>query len=81
MRVSIVLFMALFVTGCTFGTPVYTKYNSNGAFILTQKYSKDILCVKDAGFVHSNKLRCYYVSDTGKNKNGAWSTGSTTGSL
>ena len=58
------LFLAtIFATGCSFGTPVYVKHNDNGAFVLTQEFNNDILCVKDKDFKRSGKLRCYYVTE------------------
>jgi len=62
-RLFIVCLLVSSLVGCVVGTPAYRKLNNNGAFLLTQLYNEDILCVRDEK-IKTKKLRCYYVSDS-----------------
>ena len=68
------LVLALFISGCSIGIgPNFKKINKNGAFLLTQKFDKDILCVKSemlADQTEDKTTRCYYV--TGDYKRSNW---------
>ena len=66
MKASIAVFAAVFFAGCSFGVgPHFKKINKNGAFLLQQKYNKDIICFKagnEKSKQDSQNVRCYYVS-------------------
>ena len=62
---KLLILFCFILSGCTFGTPVYTKFNKNGAFLLTQQLNKDILCVEvETKTKNKKEMRCHYVSDS-----------------
>jgi len=73
--------LALLMSGCSLGSPIYTKINDDGAFLLTQKINKDILCVKDELNKLKTNMRCFYVSENFNNDKGRWKPASSVGAL